>query len=80
MHLADIGAGFGAEHLFPHIGEGLDAAAAIGAELPLSSGRTSRWAIASTSPRARIQSPRSSGKPAMMSMRALLSVYGPEVS
>jgi hypothetical protein len=80
VHLADVGAGLGAQHALADIGEGLDAAERSGPSWPLSSGRTSRWVTSSTSPRARIHGARSSGRPAMMSIRASGSLYGPEVS
>ncbi len=51
------------------LGKGWTPPLRSGPSWPLSSGRTSRWATSSTSPRSRIQSRRSSGRPAMMSMR-----------
>ena len=74
MHLGDVGAGTGAKHALADVGEGLDAAAPVGAELAVVLGRTSRCATSSTSPRARIHRARSSGRPAMMSMRCAGSV------
>ena len=72
VHLADVGAGPGAQHLAADVGEGLDAAAS-------GRGRAGRYpragpraaATSSTSPRPRIQSRRSSGRPAMMSIARL---------
>ena len=75
VHLGDVGAGLGAEHALADVGEGLDAAAAVGAELAvvlgadLALGDLLDVAAARGSSRAR-----SSGRPAMMSMRCCGSV------